>query len=116
MIDPDTFQVRSVLDIPDWAPRFTGIVDREAKEFRDHPVCDCCDMFGAVYVEFTVDDPEDGWIVTDAMFCAEHASDEVRCILDREDRSIDHDTDVTVNYWAIQYGAFSAAEARAVAA
>ncbi|MFE2994159.1 hypothetical protein ACFXG4_03995 [Nocardia sp. NPDC059246] len=114
MIDPDTFQVRSVLDIPDWAPRFTGIVDLDATEFRG-TACDCCEQPAAVYVEFTVNDEVDGLIGTDATFCAEHASDEVRCILDREDRSIDHDTDVTVNYWAIQYGAFGT-ERSAVAA
>ncbi|MFE5290402.1 hypothetical protein ACFRAQ_36110 [Nocardia sp. NPDC056611] len=114
MTDPDTFQVRAILDIPDWAPRFTGIIDRDAKDFRDHPVCDCCDTHGAVYVEFTVNDEVDGPIATDAMFCADHAPDEVRCILDRADRSTDHDTDVTVNYWAIQYGVFT--ESSAVAA
>lgn len=110
----DTNQVRHVLDIPAWAPTFWGYIDRDATQFRD-TTCDCCEQPAAVYIEFTVNDDIDGWISTDATYCGEHATDEVRCILDRADRSTDHNTDVTLNYWAIQYGAFGT-HASAVAA
>ncbi|MGX1809716.1 hypothetical protein ACWIGI_28680 [Nocardia sp. NPDC055321] len=115
MIDTDTFEIRGLLGIPDWAPRFAGIVDRDGKAFRDHPVCDHCTKHGAVYVEYVVDS-EGEWVSTDAMLCGDHASDEVRGILDNPGRSVDHDTDITVNYWAIQYGAFANTSVEAVAA
>ncbi|MET8430096.1 hypothetical protein [Nocardia sp. NPDC004860] len=106
MIDRDTRQIQHALNIPDWAPRFNGILDTQSFDRFHDTECELCNRPGAVFVEYTVNDEVDGWIGTDAMYCAEHASDEVRCILDREDRSIDHDTLVWVNYWAIQYGAF----------
>jgi hypothetical protein len=101
--------IRGLLDIPDWAPAFTGTVDRDARQFLDTE-CDECAHLSAVYVEYTVDDPDEGYIVTDANLCGAHAVDGARCILERADRSTDHDTHITVNYWWAVYAGETATE------
>lgn len=96
-------EIRRLLEIADCYPDFRGeIVTRPDHLFKDTE-CEECPNAGAVHVEYTVDDPEEGYVGTDAMFCTEHASAGVRCILDRADRSLDHDTTVSVNHWAIRY-------------
>jgi hypothetical protein len=112
----DTAYIRGLLDIPDHAPSFTGdVMKRNVDHQFADTECDECFNAGAVYVEYVVDDPDEGLVKTDAMFCGAHAGEGVRCILDRADRSIDHDTDVTVNYWAVQYQTFPAAKVQEAA-
>ncbi|MFF4026942.1 hypothetical protein ACFYY5_29240 [Nocardia elegans] len=113
-IERDTRTVTDLLEIPSFAPTFVGYIDRDPKQFRDS-VCEECDAPAAVYIEYTVDEPGEGYTPTDCSLCAEHAVPGVRVLLDREDRSHDHDFDVTVNYWAMVYGAFNT-DVKAVAA
>lgn len=101
-----TTEIRQLLGISEYAPLFRGVVQTDPHHMFHDTVCDDCACPGAVYVEYTVYDSVEGYIATDAMFCASHAPAAVRCVLDREDRSHDHDTTVNVNHWAIQYGAF----------
>ena len=105
----DTAYIRGLLDIPAYAPAFVGEVTRTPDRLFADAECDECEHAAAVHIEYTVDEPYEGYIATDNTFCVEHAGSGVRCILDREDRSIDHGADVTVNYWAIRYETFPAA-------
>ncbi|WP_029923915.1 hypothetical protein [Nocardia otitidiscaviarum] len=100
----ETLTVRSLLNIPEWAPNFTGAIDRDAHQFRGSH-CDECDQPAAVYIEYTVNEPGEGWIATDTSLCGDCACEGVRAILDRADRSTDHDTTVTINYWWSIYAA-----------
>lgn len=106
-IERDTPLVAEVLEIPAHAPYFAGLIDLDPRQFL-HLKCEECGEQAEVYVEFTVDEPGEGWSPCDARLCAEHAGPGVRVILDREDRSHDHNMDVTVNHWAIVHGAFNA--------
>jgi hypothetical protein len=103
----DAVEIRNLLDIPDYAPDFTGYITRYPDRLFKDCYCDDCDESAAVHIAFTVDDRDEGLIATDATFCADCASEGIRFVLDRDDRSIDHDTDVSINYWAIRYGLFA---------
>lgn len=105
-----TENIRALLGISVYDTSFRGVEVKDPQYlhhlFHD-TVCDQCDASGAVHVEFAVLDPEEGYVATDAMFCPLHASDGVRCILDREGLSQDHGVVASVNAWAIRYGAFA---------
>ncbi len=102
----DTTYIRGLLDISEYAPHFTGTVTKRADHLFADAECDECTQSAAVYVEYGVDDPDEGIIATDATLCAEHSRDGLICILDREDRDEDSGVEVTLNYWAARYGAF----------
>jgi|GEM_PF-4607328 len=104
----DDAEVRDLLEIPAYVT-FRGIVVSEADHLFKDAACDDCGQPAAVVAEFTVLDRDEGFIATDAAFCASHAGLAVRCLLERSDRSIDHDTTVSVCRWAIRYRAFDRA-------
>ena len=114
-LERDDHTVGELLEIPRFAPLYTGWIDRDPNRFHDW-TCDECGHGVAVYVQYTVDEPGEGYVSTAEYLCAEHAGDGVRVILDREDRSHDHGVDITVNKWAKVYGAFQREDARGVAA
>lgn len=101
--------IRDLLHIPDYAPAFRSETVTEPDHLFRDTVCEDCTHAGAVYVEFAVYEPGEGIVKTDAMFCAEHAGDAVLRILEREDLDLDHGVAVSVNPWAITYGAFEVA-------
>lgn len=96
--------IRDLLNIPDFAPDFQEVVVTDPNHLFKDTECEECDHPAAVYIEYTVLDDDEGFIATDAILCLSHAESAVRCVLERTDRSIDHGTTVSVNYWAIRYG------------
>ncbi|WP_280389872.1 hypothetical protein [Nocardia wallacei] len=107
MSDYDTREIIALLGLSADDNRIVGLIAKDGRRLADTE-CDNDTNPAAVAVDYTVNDPDEGFVATDVYYCADCARDEVKALTEFDQpASPDHDIAITVSYWAVRYGLFA---------